>query len=1218
MRSFFRTLLYASFIFVFCFSATASSVTAQREFPGKPERVTLPEISLEQVEDFYGLLSQRTGPVKVVVELSSLAGLPYQASLAGQDTLQAVRAGQAQIDRIAREQNDFVQQAASAGIAVSEIYRVQRVYNGIAMVVDSQQVKALSQLRGVKAVYPLISKERDHVTSVPLINAPQVWGGTGAFQGDGIRIGIIDTGIDYLHTNFGGPGTGYAGKDFTVNEPGGGFPSAKVVGGYDFAGDNYDANGSLGSMIPSPDPDPMDCNGHGTHVAGSAAGLGVQKDGATYTGSYSHLKDITGTEYIDLFRIGPGVAPKASLYALRVFGCGGSTDLTDVAVEWAVDPNGDGDYSDRLDVINLSLGSSFGSEYDTSAMAVNNAALAGVIVVASAGNSSDFYYITGAPAVARYAISVANTVDASAIAGAFMVNSPATIGGLHVATEAEFGPNLATTGPVTGLLAAAVSPDGLGCTAFTNGAEVAGRIALIDRGACNFTVKVKNAQDAGAIGVLIANNAPGDPITMGGVDGTIVIPSMMTTQAVGNLLKANLSAPVVLTLSAAYRNTLLNVDPTQTDKLVASSSRGVRRADNGLKPDIAAPGDTIFSAATGTGSQGVSYGGTSMAAPHVAGVMALLRQEYPDWTVEELKARVMNTATHDLYVGNGQTGTTYTPSRVGAGRVDALKATSAAEVIAFNASDPGSVSLSFGFLEVVDKGPGVDVTLSKMVTVQNKGAADASYTVSFAPAASYQANPGIAFGVTTAAGTAVPDPLVVAAGSSVNLRVTLAIDASQLGRRRDMTVSAAGSRYYVTEAGGYLNLTPVAGEMLRVPVYAAPRPASDLRSTISSMPLPDDVTGMFELHLNGTGVLTADDVAKTTIFELAEISPDDAWSTGILNNADLRYVGVMADTPFYASVADMSVYFGIATYGEWTTPHEVEMDIYIDSDEDGQPDYVVFNYHMGLFSGGTSDTFLSVFCSYPVVSANQCDVWYYLNGPSVSSNTNPFNSSVMMLAASAEGIGLSGTNTDFNYAVVTYSRESADAVDTTGWLSYDIAGMVLDTNSMFTGSPMWTVQKDSKLEVYYDTDNTAVNGMPKGLLLLHHHNVTGNQAEVVLFEYEAEAIALAPDTAGINALNGTQVLMGVTLENTSQQNCTFDLSYASDLGWAVTAPAARYVPSGALDHFTVRVIIPGSAPSGLTDRVQVTAVCRENPSITAKTSFQVMALRNIYLPFIGR
>ena len=209
-----------------------------------------------------------------------------------------------------------------------------------------------------------------------------------------MKIAIIDTGIDYIHTDFGGSGAqaDYDRNDTTVNgESPALFPTAKVVAGYDFAGDDYN-----GDNTPQPDPDPMDCDGHGSHVAGIAAGVGVKADGSTYTGAYNASIYTPG-----FFRIGPGVAPQASLVALRVFGCDGSTELVSQAIEWAVDPNGDGDFSDRVDVINMSLGSDFGYEADPTSVAADNAALAGMIVVASAGNDGDSYYITGSPAIAR-------------------------------------------------------------------------------------------------------------------------------------------------------------------------------------------------------------------------------------------------------------------------------------------------------------------------------------------------------------------------------------------------------------------------------------------------------------------------------------------------------------------------------------------------------------------------------------------------------------------------------------------------------------------------------------------------------------------------------------------------------------------------------------------------------------------------------------------------
>jgi subtilisin family serine protease len=198
--------------------------------------------------------------------------------------------------------------------------------------------------------------EVNTASSVPFIGAPNVWGGIAAADGTGVRIGIIDTGIDYTHADFGGSGlvSDYISNNRTIIEAGT-FPTAKVVGGYDFVGDAYNA-GSTNSDTPVPDPDPLDCAGHGSHVAGIAAGLGVLINGATYNGPYTNGRDFTQ------FKIGPGVAPRALLYALKVFGCSGSVDDSVLlqAVEWAADPNNDTNFVDRLDAVNLSIGSFFG------------------------------------------------------------------------------------------------------------------------------------------------------------------------------------------------------------------------------------------------------------------------------------------------------------------------------------------------------------------------------------------------------------------------------------------------------------------------------------------------------------------------------------------------------------------------------------------------------------------------------------------------------------------------------------------------------------------------------------------------------------------------------------------------------------------------------------------------------------------------------------------
>jgi subtilisin family serine protease len=289
------------------------------------------------------------------------------------------------------------------------LYRVQRVFNGVAVFTPVDQVAALAKLPGVQAVYPLVSKTPSNTRAAKLLQAPALWEGIdrAGLTGQGVTIAIIDTGIDYLHTMFGGPGGGYALNNTSVITDTPYFPSTKIIGGYDFAGDGYDASLTSASYqpVPQPDPDPMDCYGfgHGTHVAGTAAGYGVNVDGTTYAGPYDT------TTNLDNLRIGPGIAPQASIYALKVFGCSGSSDVVDAAIEWAVDPNQDGDFSDHVDVINLSLGSSFGASFDPTVVAVQNAASLGIVVVSSAGNAGDVHYAIGSPGMAPYALGVAAT-----------------------------------------------------------------------------------------------------------------------------------------------------------------------------------------------------------------------------------------------------------------------------------------------------------------------------------------------------------------------------------------------------------------------------------------------------------------------------------------------------------------------------------------------------------------------------------------------------------------------------------------------------------------------------------------------------------------------------------------------------------------------------------------------------------------------------------------
>jgi hypothetical protein len=272
------------------------------------------------------------------------------------------------------------------------IDRYQRLYNGLWLLLPRASLAALRALPGVRRVHRVGFVKLENATSVPFIGAPKVWKELGV-RGEGVQIAIIDTGIDYTHRSFGGPGAigAYQGNDGRRIEPGT-FPTAKVIHGYDFAGDSYrPIPDDPDSHIPIPDPDPLDRHGHGTHVAATAAGL-----------------EVPG-------KVGAGVAPGAQLVAYKVFGAEGWTPdaLVLAALERAVDPNRDGDFADRAAVINLSLADDYGLHDDPLSTAANRAVSLGSIVVAAAGNGGNRPYIVGTPGAASAVIGVGASLDSS-------------------------------------------------------------------------------------------------------------------------------------------------------------------------------------------------------------------------------------------------------------------------------------------------------------------------------------------------------------------------------------------------------------------------------------------------------------------------------------------------------------------------------------------------------------------------------------------------------------------------------------------------------------------------------------------------------------------------------------------------------------------------------------------------------------------------------------
>ena len=340
----------------------------------------------------------------VLVQLEGQALVPFyleqkQAGLSSDALGQAV---QRQAKRIAGEQDALADRLEADGVRVTRRY--SRLVNALRVRVAPESMAALSQRAGVKRVERLREYEPLTAKSVPAIGAKAAWGTrTTGYDGAGMRIAVIDTGLDYTHSMFGGAGTkeAYQTNDATKVEEGT-FPTDKVDG-WDFAGKDY----SGGNDMPLPDGDPLDRsgNGHGTHVAGIVAGVGVTKKGRPYDGDY-----FAGLDYSE-FLLGPGVAPKAKLFALKIFGdnAPNSTNLVLDALEWCADPNADNDFADRMDVVNLSLGNTLGLEHKHEAVseAFTNLTRLGSVIVSGAGNSNNNnFYLVAAPGVERSVIAV--------------------------------------------------------------------------------------------------------------------------------------------------------------------------------------------------------------------------------------------------------------------------------------------------------------------------------------------------------------------------------------------------------------------------------------------------------------------------------------------------------------------------------------------------------------------------------------------------------------------------------------------------------------------------------------------------------------------------------------------------------------------------------------------------------------------------------------------
>jgi minor extracellular serine protease Vpr len=787
------------------------------------------------------------------------------------------------------------------------IAQVQIVLNAVFVEVDAGILPQLASDPAVLRIAPVGNYEMDLSETVPYIGAAAVQ--AAGFTGRGVKVAVLDSGIDYTHAALGGSGdpADYANNDPTIIEPGT-FPTAKVVGGYDFVGGEW----PIGPLLP--DPDPLDDGpeaGHGTHVAHIIGGMG-------------------------------GVAPDVDLYAVKV--CSSvSTSCSGIALiqgmEFAADPNGDGNLIDRVNIINMSLGSPYGQPFDDDlSAAVDNATKAGILTVASAGNSGDKPYANGTPAAAPTALSVAQTAVPSAVLTLMQIIAPANIAGSF---PAVFQP---WSAPLTTVIEAPVQyGDGAGgnlngCAPFVPG-SLTGKIGLVNRGACNFTLKVKNVGEAGGLVGIIGLIDSSDPFEGGdGGDRPIDIPGYMVSLAVANRLRSGLP------------DTVVRFDPAVgvplVGTIVGSSSRGPQHEDTTLiKPEIGAPGASV-SAIAGTGTGEGAFGGTSGAAPMVTGSAALLMEGFgraqttPKGTPPglafghglkpiELKALLMNNGETDI-VNDPLTRALTSITRIGGGEVRVDRAL-AAPVAAWD-NDVPSGSLSFGFVDVADV-----VTLTKTVRIRNYDNTQRTYTVT----------PTFRFADDAANGAvsvSAPARVVVrpGVGRDTLFTVTMTINGALL-RGNFMNSGSQGANpaaLTTNEYDGYLYLDD-GQHPIHLAWHVLPRKAAHL--------VPDTldlIPGSFPqvIGLNNAGV----GMAQNDAYALLATSPNQPEG-GLGEQAptpDIRAVGINTfpvPAGFCSANPSFIWAFAVNTWERQEHLLPVSHQFWLDTNQDGIDDYVVLN-----------------------------------------------------------------------------------------------------------------------------------------------------------------------------------------------------------------------------------------------------------------------------------
>ena len=603
--------------------------------------------------------------------------------------------------RVAREQ---------AVVRASLQAKGAQIHHSVDLVMNAVMVKYagarqdLESMPGVKTVYPVrrLQKNLDRATRLTQVN--DVWNRIGGMTaaGAGMKIGILDEGIDIVHPGF---------KDAGFTAPAG-YPKSDTDADLKFTNNKVIVARSYSNMISqqvdgSNDTDPtvQDHSGHGTALAMTAAGV-------TNTGPYGSITGVAPGAYLGIYRIWNTIDDT-------------TTDAADIAaINDAV--------ADGMDVINMSFGSIYASRFDQDPLvaAVESAYQAGVLVVVSAGNSGPYFTSLGSPATAPHAITVGASSNDRAFGPAVWAPYVGTLGGWDVSGGGgvyNSGDGAAPTDPLTApAIDASTLGNALGCNAFDG--SVNGKIVVVSRGSCTFTVKTTNAQNAGAAAILVvdtkANSDTGNLVVMA------VSPATLPAQSIdyysGRYLLQQLAyKPFNLTMSFNYCGDATYSTPCAfavTPNLLTGFSSAGPGVDLGIKPEVVAPGENMSMATQSYDYSGDMYDstgyivadGTSFSSPFTAGVAALIKAARPGLTTDQYRSLIINSAQAVL----DPNGNALNVQQGGAGLVNALNAYQSPLV-----ASPTSIGLG-----ISSDSP----RFTSTVTLTNIGTADDTFNLSTA------------------------------------------------------------------------------------------------------------------------------------------------------------------------------------------------------------------------------------------------------------------------------------------------------------------------------------------------------------------------------------------------------------------------------------------------------------------------------------------------------